>query len=53
MAPVGAAPKVNVGDALPDIALDHGFPPEKFSLMERMKGKRVILVGLPGAFTPT
>jgi len=53
MAAVGAAPKVKVGDTFPDVSLDQGFPPEKFSLLDKMKGKRVILVGLPGAFTPT
>ena len=33
--------------------LDLGFPPEKVNLAQRVAGKKVILVGLPGAFTPT
>ena len=33
--------------------LDFGFPPEKIDLAARLAGKNVILVGLPGAFTPT
>ena len=33
--------------------LDHGFPPQKVNLAERVANKKVILVGLPGAFTPT
>jgi peroxiredoxin len=42
-----------VGSKLPDVEIDFGFPPEKINLAERVKGKRVIMVGLPGAFTPT
>jgi hypothetical protein len=45
--------KVKVGDAIPNIGLDDGFPPKKFMLGDYCKGKKVILVGLPGAFTPT
>jgi len=45
---------IDVGDAVPaDLTLHHGFPPEKISLDDRLKGKNVLLVGLPGAFTPT
>jgi len=42
-----------VGSELPDVELDFGFPPDTVNIAERTKGKRVILVGLPGAFTPT
>jgi len=42
-----------VGDAVPNIGLDKGFPPEKVMLADYCKGKKVVLVGLPGAFTPT
>mmetsp|Transcript_23556 Transcript_23556/g.42521 ORF Transcript_23556/g.42521 Transcript_23556/m.42521 type:complete len:132 (-) Transcript_23556:452-847(-) len=51
----GTIVKLNasVGDAIPDIGLDEGFPPEKVMLGDYCKGKKVVLVGLPGAFTPT
>jgi len=42
-----------IGSQIPSVELDCGFPPEKVNLAERTKGKRVIIVGLPGAFTPT
>jgi glutaredoxin 3 len=46
--------KVKVGDLIPeDIALDKGFPPTKVVLSQFCQGKKVVLVGLPGAFTPT
>jgi peroxiredoxin len=35
------------------VKLDLGFPPEKFDLAGFAKGKKIVLVGLPGAFTPT
>jgi 2-Cys peroxiredoxin 5 len=44
---------IKVGDMIPDVSLDKGFPPTKVSLREATKGKKVVLVGLPGAFTPT
>jgi len=40
-------------DKLPAATLDYGFPPEKIDLVEHTKDKNVILMGLPGAFTPT
>ena len=48
-----ASAVIKVGDTLPSVTLDLGFPPEKVNLLERAKGKNVILMGLPGAFTPT
>mmetsp|Transcript_53300 Transcript_53300/g.106972 ORF Transcript_53300/g.106972 Transcript_53300/m.106972 type:complete len:129 (+) Transcript_53300:73-459(+) len=45
--------QAKVGDAIPNIGLDKGFPPEKVPLADYCKGKKVVLVGLPGAFTPT
>jgi peroxiredoxin len=48
-----SAAAIGVGDRLPAESLDYGFPPEKVDLAARIAGKKVILVGLPGAFTPT
>ena len=43
-----------LGDKAPDVALDVSFPgPKAVSFAQRCKGRRVILLGLPGAFTPT
>jgi peroxiredoxin len=47
------AAKVQVGDTIPSITLDLGFPPAKIDIAERIADKKVVLVGLPGAFTPT
>jgi len=47
------APKVKVGDTIPAVSLHKGFPPEMVKLDEFCKGKKIVLVGLPGAFTPT
>uniref|UniRef100_A0A1D2A0T5 Glutaredoxin-dependent peroxiredoxin n=1 Tax=Auxenochlorella protothecoides TaxID=3075 RepID=A0A1D2A0T5_AUXPR len=46
------APKA--GDAVPDVQLVHlvNEKPEKVSLRDLFKGKKGILVGVPGAFTP-
>jgi len=44
---------VKVGDEIPDVNLDEGFPPKEFSIRAFSKGKKIVLVGLPGAFTPT
>jgi len=45
---------VKVGDTIPaGVDLHYGFPPEKIDLEQRLANKRVILLGLPGAFTPT
>jgi 2-Cys peroxiredoxin 5 len=48
-----AAAQLKVGDKLPSVKLHHGFPPESVDIAERTAGKKVVLVGLPGAFTPT
>ena len=42
-----------VGYKIPHYELDLGFPPQKIDVAELIAGKNVVLVGLPGAFTPT
>jgi peroxiredoxin len=54
LATVPASYAIKVGDDIPDdVKLHYGFPPESVDLKERLAGKRSIVVGLPGAFTPT
>ena len=54
LACITGASAIKVGDNVPkNVDLHFGFPPEKIDLAERVAGKKVILVGLPGAFTPT
>jgi len=48
-----ATSAIGVGDTLPPLTFDYGFPPQKINIAERVAGKKVIIVGLPGAFTPT
>lgn len=43
-----------VGDDIPsDLTFDLDFPPTKVSIADYTKDKKVIIMGLPGAFTPT
>lgn len=44
---------VKVGDQVPPVELFINFPPDKIKLAEYCADKSVILLGLPGAFTPT
>ncbi|MBJ9977658.1 peroxiredoxin [Pseudomonas sp. S75] len=52
---------IKPGDALPDVILHQynaqegvcAVGPAAFSLRERCAGRRVLIFGLPGAFTPT
>jgi 2-Cys peroxiredoxin 5 len=54
LAAFGSVSAIDVGDTIPaDLTLHHGFPPERISLDGRLSGKNVLLLGLPGAFTPT
>jgi hypothetical protein len=41
-----------VGDAIPDVPLKVGDPPVPLSLAQYSKGKRMVLIGMPGAATP-
>jgi 2-Cys peroxiredoxin 5 len=44
---------VAVGDSIPDVSVDKEFPPDKINLTEYSKDKSLLIIGLPGAFTPT
>ena len=47
---------IKVGDQIPEenlVVMTEKDGPQGFSLREYCKGKKVILIGLPGAFTPT
>jgi len=52
-APVTAPAAISVGDKIPFAELDYGFPPQKVPIPEYCAGRSLIIVGLPGAFTPT
>ena len=49
----GSKAQLKAGDSVPSVELDLGFPPSKVDLAAHVAGKRVILMGLPGAYTPT
>lgn len=52
---------IKPGDTLPDATLTEStafgdscpMPPQKLSAADLAKGKRIVIFGLPGAFTPT
>jgi peroxiredoxin len=45
---------IAVGSKFPSVQVDKAsWPPTSFDLAEHIANKKVILVGLPGAFTPT
>jgi hypothetical protein len=48
-----SALNIAVGDAVPSIDLHENFPPDFVNIADYSKGKKIIIVGLPGAFTPT
>lgn len=43
---------VKVGDTLPDALLHENTPQTKIQIADAIKGKKVIIFGVPGAFTP-
>lgn len=47
------AMSAKVGEPLPSVEIYVGNPPRRVNIADRVKGKRVLVVGLPGAFTPT
>ena len=45
---------IAVGSKFPSVEVDKAsWPPTAFNLADHIANKKVILVGLPGAFTPT
>ena len=42
-----------MGDTVPSVEIDLGFPPSKVNVLEYAQQKTIILMGLPGAYTPT
>lgn len=47
------ASAIKVGDSIPSAELHYDFPPTKVDIASRVANKKTIIVGLPGAFTPT
>merc|ERR1712070_558796 len=47
------AMSVKVGDSLPDVKVFENAPDNGFSIRSIFEGKKGVLVGVPGAFTPT
>lgn len=43
---------IQVGDQLPALSLQEGTPATKHDMSQLFKGKRGIIFGVPGAFTP-
>ena len=52
---VGAFSAVKVGGKIPAVPMfyDFGNPEAKYNMAEYTANKKVAVVGLPGAFTPT
>jgi len=44
---------IKVGEKLPNVDLFEGNPGGKVNLTDLVKGKKVVIFGVPGAFTPT
>eukprot|EP00656_Telonema_subtile_P047678 TRINITY_DN54_c0_g1_i2.p1 TRINITY_DN54_c0_g1~~TRINITY_DN54_c0_g1_i2.p1 ORF type:complete len:103 (+),score=31.61 TRINITY_DN54_c0_g1_i2:39-347(+) len=44
---------ITVDAKFPAVTIHTGFPPSEVDMAARLAGKKTIVVGLPGAFTPT
>lgn len=44
---------IKPGDKVPFVDMHWGFPPQFVNMPQYCGGRNVIIVGLPGAFTPT
>ena len=52
--PHARAMTIAAGSKFPSVEVDKAsWPPEAFNLADHIADKKVIIVGLPGAFTPT
>jgi len=49
---VGSALNMKVGDKLPNVNVFEGTPKNPVNMAELFAGKKGILIGIPGAFTP-
>jgi len=48
------ARSISVGDKFPSVDVHEAkWPPTPFNIADKIADKKVIVVGLPGAFTPT
>jgi 2-Cys peroxiredoxin 5 len=43
---------LQVGDKFPAVTLQEGAPDKKVNTSELLTGKKVVVFGVPGAFTP-
>jgi len=50
---VNALAPIKAGDKIPAVNMHFGFPPTMVNVAEYCEGRNVVVVGLPGAFTPT
>jgi peroxiredoxin len=44
---------ITPGTKLPAVEMHSGFPPAMVNMAEHVAGRKVAIIGLPGAFTPT
>jgi hypothetical protein len=44
---------IQPGEKVPWCDLHWGFPPQRINVAQHVAGRSVLIVGLPGAFTPT
>jgi len=49
------APQLRPGDKIPSVNMDEKFPPSadnQVNISQLTMGRKVVIMGLPGAFTP-